>query len=54
MTIYGKVIRIFVLIILGGLLTERVYSADIRIGWVDMQKAVNECGVVCNPERKPS
>ena len=43
MTIYGKVIRIFVLIILGGLLTERVYSAEIKIGWVDMQKAVNEC-----------
>jgi outer membrane protein len=43
MTIYGKVIRIFVLIIIGGLLTGKVYSADIKIGCVDMQKAVNEC-----------
>jgi len=43
MTTYGKVIRIFVLIILGGLLTGRVYSADIKVGCVDMQKAVNGC-----------
>jgi len=40
---YGKFIRIFVLIIIGGLLAGRVYSADIKIGSVDMQKAVNEC-----------
>ena len=43
MTLYGKVIRIFVLIIIGGLLTGRAYSADIKIGCVDMQKAVNAC-----------
>jgi len=43
MTIYGKGILIFVLIILGGFLTGRVYSADIKIGCIDMQKAVNAC-----------
>jgi len=43
MTLYGKVIRIFVLIIIGGLLAERAYSADIKVGCVDMQKAVNAC-----------
>lgn len=39
----GKFIGILVLIMMGGLLTGRVYSADIKIGSVDMQKAVNEC-----------
>ncbi len=39
----GKFIGILVLIMIGGLLTGRVYSADIKIGSVDMQKAVNEC-----------
>ena len=43
MVAYGKVIQIFILIILGGLLTGRVYSADIKIGCVDMQKAINMC-----------
>jgi outer membrane protein len=43
MTIYKKFIRILLSIIIGGLLTGRVYSADIKIGWVDMQRAVNEC-----------
>ena len=40
---YEKFIGVLVLIITGGLLTGRVYSADIKIGWVDMQKAGNEC-----------
>jgi outer membrane protein len=43
MAIYEKSIGILVFIIIGGLLTGRVYSADIKIGWVDMQRAVNEC-----------
>jgi len=43
MAIYEKFIRILVLIIIGGLLTGRVYSAEIKIGWVDMQKVLNEC-----------
>jgi len=43
MAIYQKFIGILAFIIMGGLLTGRVYSADIKIGWVDMQKAVNEC-----------
>jgi outer membrane protein len=43
MAIYEKFIGILVLVTIGGLLTGRVYSADIKIGWVDMQKAVNEC-----------
>jgi outer membrane protein len=43
MAIYGKFIGILVLIIIGGLLAGRVYSADIKIGCVDMQRAVNEC-----------
>ena len=43
MPIYKKFIGILVLIIIGGLLTGRVYSADIKGGWVDMQRAVNEC-----------
>ena len=43
MAIYEKFIGILVLVIIGGLLTGRVYSADIKIGWVDMQRAVNEC-----------
>ena len=43
MAIYQKFIGILAFIIMGGLLTVRVYSADIKIGWVDMQKAVNEC-----------
>jgi outer membrane protein len=43
MPIHEKFIRILVLAIIGGLLTERVYSADIKIGWVDIQRAVNEC-----------
>jgi len=43
MTLYGKITRILVPIVIGGLLTGRVYSADIKIGCVDMQKAVNAC-----------
>jgi outer membrane protein len=43
MAIHEKFIGVLVLIIIGGSLTGRVYSADIKIGWVDMQKAVNEC-----------
>ena len=43
MTIFKNFIGILVLIIIGGLLTGRVYSADLKIGWLDMQKAVNEC-----------
>ena len=43
MRIYGKVIRIFVFVTIGGFLTGKGYSADIKIGCVDMQKAVNEC-----------
>jgi outer membrane protein len=40
---YGKFIGILVFMIIGGLFTGTVYSADIKIGLVDMQKAVNEC-----------
>jgi outer membrane protein len=40
---YGKIIGILVFMIIGGLFTGTVYSADIKIGSVDMQKAVNEC-----------
>jgi outer membrane protein len=40
---YRKFTGILVFMIIGGLLTGRAYSADIKIGWVDMQKAVNEC-----------
>ncbi len=40
---YGKFIGILVSMIIGGLLTGTVYSADTKIGSVDMQKAVNEC-----------
>ena len=29
--------------VIGGLFTGTVYSADVKIGSVDMQKAVNEC-----------
>ena len=43
MVIYEKFIGILVLVIIGGLLTGRVYSADIKIGWVDMRKAATEC-----------
>ena len=43
MVINKKIMGILVLIIIGGLLAGRVYSADIKIGWVDMQKAGNEC-----------
>jgi outer membrane protein len=43
MPVYEKFIGILVLILIGGLLTGRVYSAEIKIGWVDIQKAVNEC-----------
>ena len=43
MVIYEKFIGILVFVIIGGLLTGRVYSADIKIGWVDMQKAAMEC-----------
>ena len=38
-----KFIGILVFMIIGGLSTGTVYSADIKIGSVDMQKAVNEC-----------
>jgi outer membrane protein len=40
---YGKFIGILVFMIIGRLFTGTVYSADIKIGSVDMQKAVNEC-----------
>jgi len=40
---YRKFIGILVFMIIGGLFTGTVYSADIKIGSVDMQKAVNEC-----------
>ena len=43
MTIYKEFIGILVLVTMVGLLTGRVYSADIKIRWVDMRKAVNEC-----------
>jgi len=39
----GKVIRILIPVIIGGLLVGRAYSADIKIGCDDMQKAVNGC-----------
>ena len=39
----GKFIGSLVLIIIGALLAGRVCSADIKIAWVDMQKAGNEC-----------
>ena len=38
-----KFIRILVFMVIGGLFTGTGYSADIKIGSVDMQKAVNEC-----------
>jgi len=40
---YRKFIGIFVFMIIGRLFTGTVYPADIKIGSVDMQKAVNEC-----------
>lgn len=40
-----KVIGIFLFMVTGGFLTGRVYSADIKIGSVDMARAVNECNV---------
>jgi outer membrane protein len=40
---YRKFVVILASVIMGGLLTGRVYPADIKIGWVDMQRAVNEC-----------
>jgi outer membrane protein len=40
---YRKFIGVLVFMIIGGLFTGTVYSADIKIGSVDMQKAVNEC-----------
>jgi len=43
MVLYKKFTGILVLVTVVGLLTGRVYSADTKIGWVDMQKAVNEC-----------
>jgi len=43
MALYKKFTGILVLVTVVGLLTGRVYSADTKIGWVDMQKAVNEC-----------
>jgi len=43
MPIYKKFIGILVLIMIGGLLTGRVYPADIKVGWVDTERAVNEC-----------
>jgi len=43
MAIYEKVIRILGLLMVGGLFTGTVYSADMKIGSVDIQKAVNEC-----------
>lgn len=42
MVIHKSFIGILVLIIIGGLLIGRVYSADIKIGWVDMRKAAEE------------
>ena len=45
MTVYGKIIQIFIFIILGECLAGTVYSADIKIGWVDMQRAVNTCNL---------
>jgi outer membrane protein len=38
---FGKVIGM--VMIAGGLLTGPVWSADLKVGWVDIQKAVNEC-----------
>jgi outer membrane protein len=43
MATYENVIRILGLLMVGGLFTGTVYSADIKIGSVDIQKAVNEC-----------
>ena len=42
---YGKNLRKFIgiLVLAGGLFTGTVYSADIKVGSVDIQKAVNEC-----------
>ena len=42
---YGKNLRKFIgiLVLVGGLFTGTVYSADIKVGSVDIQKAVNEC-----------
>lgn len=36
-------IGMFLLILIGGFISERVYSAEIKIGSVDIQKAINEC-----------
>ena len=38
-----KFIGILVFMIIGGLFTGTVYSADIKIGSVDMQRVINEC-----------
>ncbi len=38
---HGKVIGM--VLIAAGLLTGPVWSAEMKVGWVDIQKAVNEC-----------
>lgn len=47
MAVYGKryrnVVGIFFLIVIGGLFVGAVYSEDIKIGSVDIRRAVNEC-----------
>ena len=43
MATYGKSILILGVLIVGGFFTGTVYSDDIKIGSVDIQKAVNEC-----------
>jgi len=40
---YRKFIGILIFMIIGGLFTGTVYSADIKIGSVDMQRVINEC-----------
>jgi outer membrane protein len=40
---HGKLIGILVFMIIGGLFTGTVYSGDIKIGSVDMQRVINEC-----------
>ena len=42
---YRKRLRmgIGIVILIGGLLTEAVYSEDLKVGAVDIQKAVNGC-----------
>jgi len=40
---FVNVIRILLFIIIGGVLGGRAYSEDIKIGAVDIQKAINEC-----------